>query len=254
MALPDKNSNSISISQINTENTSTTSNSLKTLSDTATAGSDPADGAPYGIGEFSLYAHALPVVSNVQNYTGSVAGDFAAVRNYSGGFGLDLIDFQLVMKTTASGSNYVATLYIEETSNGLGVYNGAGMNTGTLYPIQTVTFTQANWPDTYALDHSVSNTSSSGGALQKITNLVAGTGESHTSGSNWDNTNFNLLNPTTGTAFKVSHRTTGECFTGTVIYTNTIALKFAKSGFPTLTAATFNITAEQDMNHSGLCP
>ena len=157
------------------------------------------------------------------------------------------------MKTTASGSNYVATLYVEETSNGLGVYNSAGMNTGTLYPIQTVTFTQANWPDTYALDHSVSNTST-GGALQKITNLVAGTGESYTSGSNWDNTNFNLLNPTTGTAFKVSHLTTGECFTGTVIYTNTIALKFIKSGFPTLTAATFNITAEQDMNHSGLCP
>ena len=47
----------ISISAINTENSSTTSNSLKTLSDTATAGTDPADGAPYAMSEFSGYTH-----------------------------------------------------------------------------------------------------------------------------------------------------------------------------------------------------
>lgn len=47
----------IKISDINTENTSTTSNSLKTLSDTAVSGTDPADGAPYGMGEFGGYAH-----------------------------------------------------------------------------------------------------------------------------------------------------------------------------------------------------
>ena len=57
MTLPNKNSNSISISQINTEVTSSSSNSLKTLSDAAKAGSDPKDGQPYGIGEFSLYSH-----------------------------------------------------------------------------------------------------------------------------------------------------------------------------------------------------
>jgi len=49
----------ISISSINTENESTTSNSLKTLSDTASAGSDPADGAPYAMSEFSGYTHIL---------------------------------------------------------------------------------------------------------------------------------------------------------------------------------------------------
>ena len=47
----------IKISDINTENTSTTSNSLKTLSDTAASGTDPADGAPYGMGEFRGYSH-----------------------------------------------------------------------------------------------------------------------------------------------------------------------------------------------------
>ena len=36
--------------------------SLKSLSDTASVGSDPADGAPYGMGEFRGYIHAVPFV------------------------------------------------------------------------------------------------------------------------------------------------------------------------------------------------
>ena len=210
-------------------------------------------GSPYGIGEFAGYVNVIQTVSNVQNYTGTYAADFSAVLSYSGGFGADSITYQLVMRTSTSGSNYVATLYVEETSDSFGVYNSAGMTTGTLYPVQTVTFTQGNWPDSYALDHSVS-TQSSGGAVQTSTSLFAGTGESHTSGSNWDNTTFELLNPTTNTAFRTTHLTTGECFTGTVIYTDTYSLKFIKSGYPTLTASTFSIACEQDMGHSGLCP
>ncbi len=203
--------------------------------------------------DFYGVSNVIPTVSNVQNYTGTYAADFVAVLSYSGGFGADSLTYQLVMRTSTSGSNYVATLYVEETSDSSGVYNSAGMTTGTLYPVQTVTFTQGNWPDSYALDHSVSN-QSSGGAVQAGTSLVAGTGETYTSGSNWDNTTFELLNPTTNTAFRTTHLTTGECFTGTVIYTDTYSLKFIKSGYPTLTAATFNINNEQDMSHSGICP
>jgi len=195
----------------------------------------------------------ISTVSNVQNYTGTYAAEFSAVLAYAGGFGADSITYQLVMRTSTSGSNYVATLYVEETSDSFGVYNSAGMTTGTLYPVQTVTFTQGNWPDSYALDHSVS-TVTSGGAVNPSTNLVGGVGESNTSGSNWDNKTFELLNPTTNTAFRTTHLTTGECFTGTVIYTDTYSLKFIKSGYPTLTAATFSISCEQDMSHSGFCP
>ena len=36
--------------------------SLKSLSDTASVGSDPRDGAPYGMGEFRGYVHAVPFV------------------------------------------------------------------------------------------------------------------------------------------------------------------------------------------------
>ena len=244
-----------------------TNDSLKTLSQTAgntghtstisgyTSPGGGLTGAPYGMGEFGGYVNTLPVVSNVQNHTGSTdAASFVRVLSSYNGFGTGLIEYQLVMKTTTSGSNYVATLYIEETSNGLGAYNGSAMSTGTLYPLQTVTFTQANWPDSYALDHSVVSGGAPGGAISTGTSLYAGTGETHTSGANWDNTTFTLLNPTTGTAFKVRHLTTAECWTGTAVYDDTITLKFFKSGYPTFTANTFTINSEQDMSHQGICP
>jgi hypothetical protein len=208
---------------------------------------------------FAGAVSVIPVVSNTQNYTGNVAAEFFAGLSYSGGFGADSITYQLVMRTSTSGSNYVATLYVEETSDANGVYNSGGMTTGTLYPVQTVTFTQGNWPDSYALDHSVS-IQTSGGAVNPSTSLVAGTGENYTSTSNWDNAVKTLLAPgyqgysTPSTAFRTTHLTTGECFTGTVVYTDTYSLKFNKSGYPTLTAVTFNISCEQDMGHSGLCP
>lgn len=47
----------VSISAINTEVDTVSSNSLKTLSDAAKTGSDPKDGAPYGMGEFRGYDH-----------------------------------------------------------------------------------------------------------------------------------------------------------------------------------------------------
>ena len=244
-----------------------TNDSLKTLSQTAgntghtstisgyTSPGGGLTGAPYGMGEFGGYVNTLPVVSNVQNHTGSTdAASFVRVLSSYNGFGTGLIEYQLVMKTTTSGSNYVATLYIEETSNGLGAYNGSAMSTGTLYPLQTVTFTQANWPDSYALDHSVVSGGAPGGAISTGTSLYAGTGETHTSGANWDNATKTLYNPTTGTAFKVQHKTDAECWTGTAVYDDTITLKFFKSGYPTFTANTFTINSEQDMSHQGICP
>jgi hypothetical protein len=240
----------LSISQINTEVSSVNSNSLTTLSTNAI----PPKSAPHAMSEFFSYAHSLQTVSNVQNYTGNTAAEFVKVTSGSGGFVYGLIEYQLVVKTTTSGSNYVATLYVEETNNGLGSYNGSAMTTGTLYPIQTVTFTQGNWPDSYALDHSVSVTSAPAGTIQTQTLLGPGTGETYAFNTNWDNTTFTLINPTSSTAGEVGHFTTGECYNGTAIYLDTFIWKFIKSGYPTLTAATFNINNEQDMGHTGICP
>ena len=50
-------SSNISISAINTEVDTVSSTSLTTLSNNAKSGSDPADGAPYGMGEFAGYNH-----------------------------------------------------------------------------------------------------------------------------------------------------------------------------------------------------
>ena len=75
---------------------------------------------------------AISTVSNVQNYTGNTAAEFFASLSYSGGFGADSITYQLVMRTSTSGSKYVATLYVEETSDSSGVSNSAGMTNGTL--------------------------------------------------------------------------------------------------------------------------
>ena len=203
--------------------------------------------------DFYGVSNVIPTVSNTQNYTGNYAAEFADNLSYSGSQGMIIVDYQFVMRTSTSGSNYVATLYVEETSYGNGVYNSAGMLTGTLYPVQTVTFTQGNWPDGYALDHSVSFSSSSGGAYQQSTSLLAGTGETYTSGNNWDNTTFTLLNPTTNTAFKVRHMVTGECWSGVAEFIDTISLKFNKSGYPNLTAATFDVQTEMTFSFSGPC-
>lgn len=53
----------VSISAINTEIDTVSSNSLKTLSDAAKTGSDPKDGAPYGMGEFRGYSHGPSTVT-----------------------------------------------------------------------------------------------------------------------------------------------------------------------------------------------
>ena len=201
--------------------------------------------------DFANASAVIPTVSNVQNYTGTYAADFYASLQYSQQNGFDNITYQLVVRTTTSGSDYVATLYVEETSDGSGTYNGSGMTTGTLYAIKTVTFTQGNWPDSYALDHSVAITSTSG-AVTTGTSLLAGVGETYAFSSSWDNTGFTLLDPTTSTAGKVTHLTTGECYTGTVAYSDTFIWKFIKSGYPDLTT-TFTVFSEQDLSFTGQC-
>lgn len=69
----------VSISAINTEIDTVSSNSLKTLSDSAKTGSDPKDGAPYGMGEFRGYSHG----PNTQTITYTSTGPQGKIDNYS---------------------------------------------------------------------------------------------------------------------------------------------------------------------------
>ena len=59
----------VSISAINTENSATTSNSLKTLSETAVEGLSTLNEAPYAMSEFRGYTHDLPFTSTATNGT-----------------------------------------------------------------------------------------------------------------------------------------------------------------------------------------
>lgn len=71
-------SSNISISAINTEVDTVSSTSLKTLSDAAKSGSDPKDGAPYGMGEFAGYNHG----PSTQSITFTENGPTGKIESY----------------------------------------------------------------------------------------------------------------------------------------------------------------------------
>ena len=72
----------ISISAINTENTATTSNSLKTLSETAVEGLSTLNEAPYAMSEFANYSHVFS--TNYSLYTTNSGGKAQIDRNHMG--------------------------------------------------------------------------------------------------------------------------------------------------------------------------
>ena len=250
-----------------------TNNSLKTLSQSATNTAHTSTisgytspgggltGAPYGMGEFGGYVSLLPYNSLTRNGANNT-GDFVDILSYANGFGALAIDYQIVHMSIDNGNGtYSSVFYLEETGNGLGAYTAAGssgsaMTTGTLYPIHTATFNSADWPDSYQIDISHSSQFGGGGAYNAAQNEVSGTGESHTSGTNWDNSVFTLMSPsgTNRTAFKEVHSITGECWTGTYVGTDTITFKYNRSGYPQLVITSFTVLIETDFQHTGICP
>ena len=148
MPIPTTN---ISMGAINTEVTSTNSHSLKTLSDNATSGSDPADGAPYGMGEFSSYTHAIPypaaTMSQV-NLSSASGTSLSSFKFTSGSIvppnaGAPKAGFTVRVFTSTYGSYYYvkeaysnatstyrknSTGYALSTSDVLMSYNGISIN------------------------------------------------------------------------------------------------------------------------------
>ena len=97
----------VSMAAINTEVGSVNSHSLKTLSDNATSGSDPADGAPYGMGEFRGYIHEEPV--NLDGAIWATAISFGLSGSCSAyfiWFGSGLISTQGFGNPGQSSTNY----------------------------------------------------------------------------------------------------------------------------------------------------
>jgi hypothetical protein len=213
-------------------------------------------GSPYGMGEFAGYVNVIQTVSNVSNAT---SGEFVDNVFYSGGFGAGGISWQLVQESSASGSNYVSKFYLERTNSAyFGSVGSTNMSVGILYPLQTTTFTQANWPDSYYID--INTSVSATGLGQETFYEVAGSGEDFTSTGNWDSAVKTLLAPgyqgnsTPSTAFGATALTTGECASYTAIWTSTLNFYYKKSGYPDLLAGTKTVYTEINMVYSGICP
>lgn len=221
----------------------------------------PNSSAPHGMAEFWGWAMEMPYTSLIRSGANNV-GDFVRVLSSYNGFGALVIDYQIVQMSIDLGSGtYMSGFYLEETTNGLGAYTSNGgsastMTTGTLYPIHQARFDSADFPDSYQIDISHSESFGGSGAYSAMQYEVAGTGESHTSGANWDNTVFTLMSPsgTNRTAFKEQHAITGECWTGTYVGIDTITFKYNRSGYPQLVIPSFTINIEADFNHVGMCP
>ena len=155
----------VSISAINTENTSTTSNSLKDLSDTATAGSDPADGAPYGMGEFRGYVHAFSTT-----FTGSTTN--------SGGKADITRHRTTLANSTAVMSDGTFTLTLESErggANGIRIIWGGGSAVSTGWT--SVTIAQSN-ASTFTINRSAMTAGLEAGAYTHRTssNSLTGSG------------------------------------------------------------------------------
>ena len=225
-----------------------------------TAGS-PNQVAPYQMSEFYSWAMEMPYNSLTRGGADNV-GSFVRTLNSYNGFGALAISYQIVHMSINMGSGiYYSVFYLEETTNGLGSYKAAGssstaMTTGALYPIFTASFDSADWPDSYQIDISHSESFGGGGAYSATQTEMAGTGETYTSGANWDNSVFTLLSPsgTQRTAFKELHSITGECWTGVYQGIDTITFKYNRSGYPQLVIPSFTINVEADFNHVGMCP
>ena len=225
-----------------------------------TAGS-PNQSPPYKMSEFYSWAMEMPYNSLTRGGADNV-GSFARVLSSYNGFGAVAIQYQIVHMSVNMGSGiYYSIFYLEETANGLGAYKPAAggsttMNTGSLYPIFTASFDSADWPDSYQIDISHSESFGGGGAYSATQTETAGVGETHTSGANWDNVAFTLLSPsgTQRTAFKELHSITGECWTGVYQGIDTITFKYNRSGYPQLVIPAFTIDIEADFNHAGMCP
>jgi hypothetical protein len=197
----------------------------------------------------SNFAGAQSAISTVNNQivgSASFAQIVTSFNNFVVGGG----SWQLVNKslTTGVSGELQHFWYIQEASSQLGgSYNGSAMTTGFNYGWHRVTFNSANIPDSYYIDvtHTLTQLDS---ALNADAAEIAGTGETYTSGANWDSAVKTLL-PTSnsgGTAFKVFFTANDECDDFSIYWTTNIKIYYRKSGYPDLLAVNRDITTEID--------
>lgn len=116
----------VSMDAIDTENTAYNpymgvNVSLKSLSDTATIGTDPRDGAPYGMGEFRGYTHIQTWTTTATLFQQAAKPGVLYGIKYS-----TAADSTVDYRTDSLAGSWIIQSYFGSTSNPLGirVYNG----------------------------------------------------------------------------------------------------------------------------------
>ena len=216
----------------------------------------PNSSQPFRISEFRGYSQSVPIPF-IQNSSQKRSGYTHVATFQRSDFNTDYIGasatngrYQIVNETFNISGNYYQYWYIEESSSvnagnvRVNSRNGT-MTTGTKYLIHIMAFTQANWPDSYAVTLSNSITGSNASTSQ-----IAGIGEDYSAGSGWSGTVFTLLDPGYGghsspsTSFQISNNlavTNYGTFTGS--YTNNFSIQYRKSGYDSITPFTFSVGA-----------
>ena len=244
--------------------TNTSNISLKDASNNATAGTDPADGAPFEMGEFYNYAEFIPHTLTRQASSGT--GSLSAARMYKytnyNGFGVNATNYairQVTTFTAGSSGGWTQKWYVQELFPSVGYYVYANnvttfMTVNALYQICEVFFPSTSGkPDTFRLNFSSTGNNAGLGIIQ---HTVATGPATYHSPPNTDHT-FYPTGTSSGQSpsdFKIQSQSNDECWDGTKTNQATYTMVYKKSGYADTTVGSFYIRTEHEFNHTGLCP
>lgn len=243
---------------------SNTSNiSLKDVSNNATSGTDPADGAPFEMSEFYNYAEFIPYTKT--NYASTSTGTSSAGRFYSydlyNGFGGNVTRYsirQITLFNPGASGGWTQTFYLQE-NNGTGTYrNSSGtptsMTTNQLYTICSIFFsTSVGKPDSFRVNMGHTFNNAGLGNIQFATQTGNAT---YHFAPNADHTFYpsSVSSGSTPGDFKLQASSLDECWDGTKTAQSTFSIVYKKSGYADTSAHTFYVRTEHEFDHTGLCP
>jgi|TARA_Y100000289_G_scaffold64248_1_gene75840 hypothetical protein len=243
--------------------TNTSNISLKDVSNNATSGTDPADGAPFEMSEFYSYAEFIPYIKTTTGSTGtgtSAVGRFYSYELYNG-FGSNLSRYSIRQTTSftpGSSGGWTQTFYVQE-NNGTGTYRNVSgsvfsMTTNSLYSICSIFFPSSSGkPDTFRVNMSHNYNNAGLGNIQFSTQT--GNATWHFA-PNTDHTFYpsGVSSGQTPGDFKLQAISNDECWDGTKTAQSTFTVVYKKSGYADTTAHTFYVRTEHEFDHTGLCP
>lgn len=251
--------------------TNTSNISLKDVSNNTTAGTDPADGAPFEMSEFYSYAEFLPHTKMA--YTAESSSGLEGYSSYGyvsyNGFGVAATKFSLYHITsytagTGTNSGWKQIWYVRhKTGTGTHRYQGSGGASGTnnmtansLYRLCTIKFNNDSSgneqykPDSFRINSTFS--ASSGQGLGSIGRVFQNGNASYE--INPPNTDYVFSNSFSPAEYEELLSSQDECWNGTKTASHTISIVYKKTGYADTTVATYTFGHDHQFVHSGLCP